>query len=178
MGILKRAIKRAKRFIKDTKNFLKKEKKRVVNYAKKNHKRKKSNHQFAPGRLLTFNYDAKHKQHRYDRNPLVVALGPSRRYKGIYLGINIHWLPMNQRVLLASLILELREKRGGDLEYEDVRPLIKKFDGSPILRSYIYNRVSNTVIDVPEEMFLKFSALSFEDIQGGDLGVSNRNKVV
>ena len=40
------------------------------------------------------------------------------------------------------------------------------------------NAESNTVIDVPEEMFLKFSALSFEDIQGGDLGVSNRNKVV
>jgi hypothetical protein len=177
MGLLRKALDRAKRFLKDVKNFLKKEKKKVVRYVKKHHKEKKSAHQFAPGRLLTFNYDAKHKQHRYDRNPLVVALGPSRRYKGIYLGINIHWLPMSQRVLLASLILELREKRGGDLVYDDVKPLLKKFEGSPILRSYIYTRVSNTVVDVPEEMFLKFAALSFEDIQGGDLGVSNRNKV-
>jgi hypothetical protein len=176
MGILKKALDRAKRFIKDAKNFLKKEKNKLVRYAKKHFKTKKSNHQFAPGKLITFNYDAKHKQHRYDRNPLVVALGPSKRYKGIYLGINIHWMTLNQRVLLASLIMELREKRGGELVYKDVKPIIAKFEGSPILRSYIYKRVSNTVIDIPPDQFMKFSALSFEDIQGGDLGVSTTNK--
>jgi hypothetical protein len=73
--------------------------------------------------------------------------------------------------------MEIREKNGGEVEYKDVKPIIKQFEGSPILRSYIYSRVSNTVIDIPPDQFLKFASLSFEDIQGGKLGVSVTNKI-
>jgi hypothetical protein len=167
MGIVKSALKKAKDFVKKSAAKIKKNSKKFIEYIKRTAVNKKSRATFEPGKLVAFNYDAKHKQYRYDKNPLVIMLGPSRKHKNLYLGLNIHWLPLNERVSIASFFLELLEKRKGKLTYDDVKPFIKMFKGKPVLRSYIYERVSNKVYEMDPDMYLSAAAVPTEKWMGG-----------
>jgi len=160
-NIFKKAYKKAKDFFKATKKTLKKIKKSIIKN-KKEYTTKKTPKNFKPGSLITFKYDAIHKDKKFDKNPLVVSLGLSRQNKKHFLGLNIHWMPEKQRVLLASLVLEMLEKKP-DLMYEDVKPLIKRFEGTPILRRYAIRRVSQKVIQMPEDMWLASASISFPE---------------
>jgi hypothetical protein len=96
-------------------------------------------------------------------------LGPSRKHNGLYLGLNLHWMPMSERVSVAQFFLDLLEKRGGKLVYDDVKPFVKKYQNrkQPILRSYYYNRVSNKVYEMIDEQYLVAAAMPSEQIVKG-----------
>ena len=51
------------------------------------------------GKLYTFAYDAKHKATLpyWDKFPLIVYLGESMKYKGLMLGLNLHYIPVKAR---------------------------------------------------------------------------------
>jgi hypothetical protein len=164
---LKNAWTNAKDFVKKSAKKVKQNASKIIRMLKDNTGTSKSKDTMKPGKLVAFNYDAKHKQKRYDKNPLVLMLGPSQRTKGLYLGLNIHWLPMNDRVSLASFFVELLEKRGGELTYDDIKPFVKKFKGHPVLRSYYYNRISKKVYEMIPEQYLTASALPSEKWMGG-----------
>lgn len=118
-----------------------------------------------PGTLAAFQYNAKFKDKTaWDKSPLVIMLGPSRKTKGNFYGLNMHHLPINDRVNIASFFLELKKKRKGKIQYSDVKPFMVKFKGHPVLRQYIFNRVSNRVYVIDEEMFLTAAAVPSEDI--------------
>jgi len=163
MGILDKAIKRAKNFIKDTKKTLKTTKRDIVKDFKRKYTGKKQPSNFKPGKMLAFQYNAIDETKKFDKKPLVMSLGLSKDNKKHFYGINIHWMPENQRILLASLLTEMLEKKGGELDYNDVKPLLKKFEKSPILRRYAIRRVSPKVIEMPSDVYLRAASFDFSD---------------
>ncbi len=164
---IKNAWTNAKDFIKTKAKEIKRNASKIIKSLKNTTGTNKSKDSFIPGKLVAFQYDAKHKQKRYDKNPLVIMLGPSQKTKGLYLGLNMHWLPRDERVAIASFFVELLEKRGGELVYEDIKPFVRKFKGHPVLRSYYFNRVSNKVYEMSPEQYLTAAALPTEKMVGG-----------
>jgi hypothetical protein len=157
---------KARDFIKTSSKDLKKNAKKIWRDIRIQAGRRKTPNTFRPGNLVAFQYNAKHKEKAYDRNPLVIMLGPSRTTKNLYLGLNLHWLPMNQRVGAATFFAELIKKKG-EVTYDDVKPFLKKFQGSPILRSYYYTRVSKTVYEMDVEQYQVAAGLPSEQIIRG-----------
>jgi len=163
MGIFDKAVKRAKQFVKDTKNTLKKTKREIMKDFKRKYTGKKQPKNFKPGAMITFKYDAIDDTKKFDKNPLVISLGLAKDNNKHFYGLNMHWMPKNQRVLLASLVTEMLDKKNGKLEYEDVKPLMIKFKKSPILRRYAIRRVSQKVIEMPSDVFLRAAEFDFAD---------------
>ena len=163
MNILKRAYNAGKKFLQSLKGEPKgTNKKFAKDFAKKKTNKRKDH--FEPGSLITFKYDAKHKQHKFDKNPLVVSLGYSKKYgKNYFLGLNLHWFPKNRRVLIASLIVEMLKDRNGKLVYEDVKPLMKMFEDTPMLRMYIIKRVSKKVLKLEPDVYKRAASLDYAD---------------
>jgi hypothetical protein len=126
---------------------------------------------FAPGNLITFKYNALHKENKYDKHPLVVSLGYSKKFgKKYFLGLNLHWFPKSRRVMIASLIVEMLKDRNGKLTYEDVKPLMQMFKDTPMLRMYIVKRVSKKILQMPPETYKRAAAISYEEWAGGREG--------
>lgn len=163
MNIFKKAAEKAKQFFKDIKLMTRKAKRELVGAFKKEYKTKKTPSSFYPGTLITFRYDALHPQNKFDKSPLCVMLGSPRDNPKHVLGLNVHWLDEKKRVLLASLVVELLNKNKGKLVYKDIKPLIKQFKGSPILRRYAIRRVSQTVIQMPTEVYLAAASISYPE---------------
>ena len=163
-GILKNSKETIKKFFKNVASVVKRKAKDIYYEIDRKYGNHKKRSNFIPGKLLHFRYEAKHREKIFDRNPLVICLGPSKKFpKTHFLGINIHWLPMRDRVAIASFFLELRRKRKGKLVYEDIKPFINKFKGHPALRMYIISHVSNKVIEIPDdEMYLVAAGLPTE----------------
>lgn len=168
MDIFKKASQMAKDFFKDIKNLTKKAKKEIVRKMKKEYKVNKSPSSFAPGTLVTFRYNALDATKKFDKSPLCVMLGLARDNPKHAFGLNVHWLPEKQRVLLASLVVEMLKAKKGKLEYKDIKPLMKKFEGSPILRRYAIRRVSQKVIQMPVEQYLAAAEISFPEWNEGE----------
>lgn len=161
-SILQNAFKQAKQFVKSLKKEPKKATKTFANYFKQKFGKKKVKDDFEPGSLITFRYDAKHKEHKFDKNPLVVSLGYSKKFgKNYFLGINLHWLPKSRRVLVASLIVEMLKDRNNKLEYDDIKPLLKIFEGTPMLRMYIIKRVSKKILRMPPETYKRAASIDY-----------------
>jgi hypothetical protein len=161
-NILKDAQKKAKDFYKILRKENKSMKKKFAKEYIKKYGTSKSARAFKPGQLLSFKYDALHKEHKFDKNPLVVSLGDSKKYgRAYFLGLNIHWLPEKQRVLVASLIAEMLEMNNGKLEYDDIKPLMQIFKKSPVLRMYIKKRVSTRIILMEKDVYLRAASIDY-----------------
>lgn len=149
--------------MKDIKKTLKKQKRDLAKTFKRKYMGAKQPSNFKPGALISFKYDAIDVTKKFDKNPLVVSLGNPMDSKKDMMGINLHWLPVNQRVLLASLVVELLEKKNGKLEYTDVKPLLNKFKNNPILRRYKIRRISPKVIQMDTDVYLRAASIDFAD---------------
>ena len=156
---------KAKAFIKDKAKSIKKSAKALFRQIKKDFLAAKSRSSFTPGSLVAMNYKAKDAQKRYDKAPLIICLGWSQNPKlrnTHFYGLNMHWMPMKDRVFVASFFTELLEKRNGKLQYQDIQPFLAKFKGSPVLRMYIYNNVQGKVIKMPTDQFMTAAAVPSE----------------
>jgi len=163
MNIFKKAQQKAKNFLDATKKELKKTKSSFVKEFKRKYTDKKTKESLEAGNLLTFEYNAIDKTEKYDKRPFIVSLGQSQKNKKHILGLNLHHIKSeSQRVLLASLIVEMLEKKK-KLYYKDVKSLIKKFEGSPILRQYAVRRISQKVIRMPQEVYLRAATFTQGD---------------
>jgi hypothetical protein len=161
-NILKDAERKAKDFYKLLRKENKGMKKKFAKEYLKKYGTSKSEKAFKPGQLLSFKYDALHKEHKFDKNPLVLSLGDSQKNgKNYFLGLNIHWLPQKQRVLVASLIVEMLEMNNGKLEYKDIKPVMAIFKNSPVLRMYIKKRVSNKIILMEKDVYLRAASIDY-----------------
>jgi hypothetical protein len=161
-NILKDAQKKAKDFYKILRKENKGMKKRFAKDYVKKYGVSKTAKAFKPGALVSFKYDALHKEHKFDKSPLVISLGDSKKNGNNYfLGLNIHWLPEKQRVLVASLIVEMLEMNNGILKYEDIKPVMKIFKNSPVLRMYIKKRVSSKVILMEKDVYLRAASIDY-----------------
>jgi len=164
MNIFNKAKDKAKTFLNTIKKELKSTKKTFVKNFKRKYANKKTKDSLKAGSLISFDYNALHKQHMYDKKPFIVSLGQSKNNKKHILGLNLHHIREEKnRVLLASLIVEMLNKNNGKLVYEDIKPLIKKFEGSPILRQYAVRRISQRIIKMPTDVYLRASTMTIGD---------------
>jgi hypothetical protein len=174
-SIMKNAFNKAKGFMdslkKEPKNAPKKFAKEFSRKYKtprdktnRNKQSKSRQSNFEAGSLVTFKYDALHKDKKYDKNPLVVSLGFSKEHgKKYFYGLNIHWLPKHRRVLVAQLIAEMLKDNKNVLTYNDVKPLLKIFEKSPILRMYYIPKVSKKILKMPKEVYMRAASIDYSD---------------
>ena len=150
-------------------NYIKKNAKKIFRDIKKEFMQPKSKSKFKAGNLIAMNYNAKDTTRKYDKTPLIICLGWSRNPKHMnshLFGLNLHWMPMKDRVMIASFFTELNDKKGG-IQYNDIKPFLSKFKGSPVLRQYIYNNISGKVIVMPKDQFLVAASVPSETWMGG-----------
>jgi hypothetical protein len=166
-SFMSNVLQKTKDFLKKSTKSIKKDAKKIWRDLKISAGRRKTLNTFKPGNLVAFSYNPKNPEKTYDKKPLVLMLGPSRKKKNLYLGLNLHHMPLNQRVGAATFFMELLEKRNGQLTYDDVKPFLKKFQGSPILRSYYYSRVSKQVYEMSTEQYQVAAGMPSEQIIKG-----------
>ena len=108
------------------------------------------------GRLNLFFYSPKHKDKLpyYDRFPLVL---PLERYRGGFMGINMHYLPIPLRTKLLDKLYEFSSNDKFDettrltATYNRVRniPLVR-----PTLHRYLYNFVESPFRRIDADEFI------------------------
>ena len=108
------------------------------------------------GRLNMFFYSPKHKDklHYYDRFPLVL---PLERYRGGFMGINMHYLPIPLRTRLLDKLYEFSSNDKFDettrltATYNRVRniPLVK-----PTLHRYLYDFLESPFRRIDADEFI------------------------
>ena len=162
-GVLKDAKNKVKDFFKKEYKSVKKKAKDIFKQLKQDFMSPKMDSNFTPGKFLSYKYNAKDKTKRFDKAPLGICLGRSKKNKSNFYLINFHWLPLKERASLASFFAELNKRTGNRLEYKDVKPFLSKFEGHPCLRQYIIKRVSNKVIEINDtEQFITAASLPSE----------------
>ena len=169
-NLVKNAFRNAKNWIKTKAKGIKKNAKKILRQIKKDFLGSKSKSNFMPGKMLAMNYRAKDVKQRYDANPLIICLGapknPKLKDTHTY-GLNLHHLPMTDRVGIASFFVELNKKRNGQLQYQDVKPFLSKFKGNKVLRMYIIKNIGNKVIEMPADQFLVAASIPSEKFIDG-----------
>lgn len=124
---------------------------------------------FKIGNMLFYRYNAKYKNNPYDKTPLVIIL---RRSRGYVLGLNFHWCPVPLRITLINVILKLNRnniRRGLPIQvsYNILKPLIYKMGMLPVIRLYIFSRISRRGVVVPPNYWLQAARLRSESFSGG-----------
>lgn len=124
---------------------------------------------FQVANMLFFRYDAKYKENVYDKTPLIFTL---RKSRGYLLGLNLHWTPIPLRMVLVKYILQvnkqnIRNNAPLNISYAMLKPLIAKLNLGPVIRLYIFSRISRRGLKVPPEQWLSASKLKSESFTGG-----------
>lgn len=108
---------------------------------------------FQLGGLYFFYYDPKTKAELpyYDRFPLVI---PLQRYPDGFLGLNLHYLPMNYRLAFLDKLLDLAELNSNDeiarvrISY-DILTASKRFrEFKPCIKQYLTTNIQSKIIAV------------------------------
>jgi len=163
---LKDILKGAKEFYKKHNYNINKNAKKIMKELKKELTKTKNPRYFLPGSKLAFRYSAKYKEKTFDKKPLIICLGPPKNKKlrrTHTYGLNLHWLPVAERVTVAKYFLELRKKKNGKLTYKDVKPWLNRYKNSKVLRMYIIKNISNNIMVFPEDdKFLIATSLKTE----------------
>ena len=131
----------------------------------KNPEKLNSSH-FKIGKMVMYQYNPKYPDKPYDKSPLIIVLGRSRKYT---LGLNFHWVPPVARAKLMKFILGKNKKnieKGIPLEisYDMIKGIIKGM--GPCIRLYLNNRISRRGISVEQENFKKIIHLRAENFIG------------
>jgi hypothetical protein len=106
-----------------------------------------------PGNLYMFFYDPKHKETLpyYDRFPMVF---PWKKYKGGFIGLNLHYLPYGPRVKLMDRLLQFKNNDKMD-ETTRLRFSYNLIDGvskfnlaKPCIKQYLTEHMQSPFIHV------------------------------
>jgi hypothetical protein len=127
-----------------------------------------------PGRIFFTTYNAKHKEHTYDRTPLILILKKSPSYT---LGINFHWLPISLRMNLVKHIMDknaanIRQRKAFKFSYADFKPLLKSLRYAPCIRLYINRRFGKKGVTIPGYKLLEIARLRTETFTNGKYSAS------
>ncbi len=121
---------------------------------------------FKPGKILMYAYKAKFDKNPYDRTPMVMVLGRSKKYT---LGWSINWTPPKMREKVLDYIMKKNKKninKGKDIEidYQTIKKIVKGL--GPVIRLYINNRISPKGVSVPSYQYYKVTNLRAENFIG------------
>ena len=147
------------------------------------------------GKIYIFNYDPKTKDilSFYDKHPIILALGPSKRVEGLDLGININFLPPKYKRFLLGKIFDYsrskirkalsdREKIANTGKtprpnrdeaplriYYDIAKRLIPDELAFAIRSYYMGRRTDTFV-LTYEKWTDITMISIEDIEKVSLG--------
>ena len=135
---------------------------------------------FTVGSMLFYRYDAKDKENVYDKSPLVIVL---RKSRGYMLGLNVHWTPIPLRIILLKYILQMnknniRSNAPLHISYSVLKPLINQLNLGPVIRLYIFGRISRRGLVVPPSMWLSAAKLKSESFTNGQSAESLYKKAL
>jgi hypothetical protein len=124
---------------------------------------------FEVGKMYLFHYDPKHKKTLpyYDTFPLIIMMGFVN--KGFY-GINLHYLPVEARIILLSNLLNKAVFKGSELDRLNVSYNIVKNVTSfqlfrPCFKRYLYDHIQSVIKIIPSEDWGYAAVLPIENFK-------------
>lgn len=122
-----------------------------------------------PGNLYIFKYDAKWKDELpyWDKLPLVF---PFRKLDDGFLGINLHYLPLNLRVKLMEALIDIENSNTNpDKKAEVSWQLLKssaKYNGvKPCVKRYLKHHIRTRFMMIPRDQWISAAMLPIEQFQ-------------
>ncbi|UYD60213.1 hypothetical protein OPFAMLBM_00192 [Aeromonas phage avDM12-TAAL] len=105
------------------------------------------------GKLYTYIYDAKHKDTLpyWDVYPLIVYLGPSLRYPGLMMGLNLHYIPPKARKDFLEELLKyastdrITNKTSLKINWDKVKSMR---GAEHMIKAYIPQRIKGGMIEI------------------------------
>lgn len=124
---------------------------------------------YQPGNLVFTSYNAKFKEHTYDKTPLILVLIRGNRHT---LGINFHWLPISRRMYLINHIFRINKqniKNGKPIEfsYAQLKPMLKALGYAPCIRKYINARLGRQGVPISPDMLIDVARMKGESFTQG-----------
>ena len=116
------------------------------------------------GNIILYHYNAKYNKNPYDKTPLALILGRTRRYT---YAINWNWIPRQLRKGLMTMILSKKNlkniEKNRDIEVPKrlVRQIFRM--GLPAFRMYLNNRISLNGVPIPHSLYPKIINLRAEN---------------
>ncbi|ADQ53124.1 gp2 [Aeromonas phage 65] len=135
------------------------------------------------GRLYTFAYDAKHKATLpyWDKFPLIVYLGESRKHKGMLMGLNLHYIPVKARKEFMEELLKyattdrITNRTSLNINWGKVRGM-KGADH--MIKAYLPNHVRGPFMEVkPQDWSSVINLPTQRFVTGPESKTFNTNKV-
>lgn len=125
---------------------------------------------FNPGQMYLYAYDAKHKQTlpKWDSLPLVIML---ERRTNSFLGLNLHYLSMNERSVLLGKILQSNSyyNKANDtlkttITYDDLKKSNNYFKGYEVcIKEYRYSNIRGKILPIDSHEWLYVILLPLEN---------------
>lgn len=123
------------------------------------------------GRMYFFFYSAKMQDTLpyWDRFPLVI---PIERYSDGFLGLNLHYIPPKDRLVLLK---NLSQHASGSLNDERTRfrltyPILKAthtaYQATPCIKRYLFPHIKSRFLEIPATEWHIAAALSFQRFKG------------
>jgi hypothetical protein len=122
--------------------------------------RNKENHKVksVTGRMYFYYYDPKTKETLpyYDRFPLVI---PIERYGDGFLGLNLHYLPPNLRLVLLDKLYDLLnndnfdEKTRFRMSYSLLSGAARYKEFKPCVKRYLFSHLRSNFIEIPADQW-------------------------
>lgn len=113
--------------------------------------------QILPGKMYMFVYSAKHKDTLpyWDKFPLII---PFAKETGAFKGLNFHYLPYTQRILLLDALIKVGEKGGMRSDSDRLRMSWQVVSSAskmklvqPCVKMYLNGHVKSRFIEIPKE---------------------------
>lgn len=107
-----------------------------------------------PGKMIMYQYDAKHKDTLpyWDKFPVVL---PLNLYNDSFLGLNLHYLPPVHRIRLLDVLYETVNNDKFDattkmqVSYQILNQAAKFRYFKPCVKKYLYSHVKSNIIEIP-----------------------------
>jgi flagellar biosynthesis GTPase FlhF len=122
--------------------------------------------QIKPGSLYCWFYNPKYRNKLpyYDRFPVAFILN---MYRNGFLGINLHYLPVRQRAVLMTRLVDnmLRKSSSGDyldLQYRTLMNASRYAELQPCIKRYLINQIQGQMIEIQPTEWMKAIFLPLE----------------
>lgn len=117
-----------------------------------------------PGRMYMFSYDPKHKDTLpiYDKFPL---LFPYALTDNGFIGLNVHYLPGQQRVAIMNSLLNIytiNSRRADRLSWDFLRNAALFPGADKCIHQYLWNHVRSPFLEIQHSDWLVASTLPVE----------------
>lgn len=123
------------------------------------------------GRFYFFLYDAKLKETLpyWDKFPLVI---PIQRYHDGFLGLNLHYLPMKDRLILLKKLNQFSTGSLGDertrlqVTYPILQAAHRIYEATPCIKRYLFPQIQSRFLEIPPHEWDIAAALPVQQFSG------------